>query len=194
MKKFMKVLGLVACAAILVVGSVAATYAYLTAKTETFHNTFTAGNIIIEFKETDRNVNKQYKMVPGTVFTKDPSITVDITSESCWLFVEIEESTNFDTYMTYTVADGWIAVPDTTNVYYREVDTNVDDPTLLEFPILSGNSMVAKSDCTKDQYNQLSASNWPTLSFTAYAVQRAGFDSAEAAWREAQKLDQSAEQ
>ena len=62
MKKFMKALAIVACAAILVVGSVAATLAYLTDKTSTVENTFTAGNISITLEET---TGEQYKMVPG---------------------------------------------------------------------------------------------------------------------------------
>ncbi|MBR4873327.1 MAG: hypothetical protein IKV00_05790 [Clostridia bacterium] len=171
MKKFMKALAVVFCAAILVAGSVAATFAYLTTKTETIANTFTAGNISITLKET---TGEQYKMVPGTFIDKNPTVTVDAASESCWLFVKIEKSDNFDTYMTYTVADVWKIVPGETNVYYCLVDTSETDPQLV-FPVLQDNSVFAKEDCTKAQYNSLNAANWPSLSVTAYAIQYAGF-------------------
>lgn len=181
MKKFMKALALVACAAILVVGSVAATFAYLTTKTNTIANTFTAGDISITLTET---TGDQYKMVPGTFIDKDPTVTVAATSESCWLFVKIEKSDNFDTYMTYTAADGWTIVPGETDVYYRLVDTSVNEPQLV-FPVLQGNSVFAKEDCTKAQYNALTG-NLPTLAVTAYAVQFAGIDTVALAWTHAQ--------
>lgn len=185
MKKFMKALAVVFCAAILVAGSITATLAYLTTKTNTIGNTFTAGDIKITLTETTRT---EYKMVPGTSIDKDPKVTVDASSESCWLFVKIEKSANFDTYMTYTPAVGWTLVPGETNVYYCLVDTSVNDPT-LEFPVLKDNSVFAKAECTKEQYNSLIASNWPSLSVTAYAIQYVGFEdeaNIAATWAQAQ--------
>ena len=51
MKKFYKVLTIALCAAMLVAGSIAGTLAYLSMKTETKANTFTAGDINIELKQ-----------------------------------------------------------------------------------------------------------------------------------------------
>lgn len=179
MKKFMKALALVACAAILVAGSVAATFAYLTTKTETIANTFTAGNISITLTETPR---EQYKMVPGTSIDKDPTVTVEAKSEKCYLFVKIEKSQNFDTYMTYTIAENWEAVDGADGVYYQIVDASQAEKVL---PVLLNNKVQAKADCTKAQYNSLTG-NLPTLSVTAYAVQFEGINTVALAWTHAQ--------
>ena len=97
---------------------VGTTLAWLTDKTDAITNTFTYGDINITLTET---TGTEYKMVPGQTVAKDPTITVDKDSEACWLFVKIDESTNFDDFMTYEVADGWTALPDNAGVYYREV-------------------------------------------------------------------------
>lgn len=179
MKKFMKALALVACAAILVAGSVAATFAYLTTKTETIGNTFTAGDIRISLAETTQ---ASYKMVPGTSIDKDPTVTVEAGSEKCYLFVKIDKSQNFDTYMTYTIAADWAPVDGADGVYYQIVDASQAKKVL---PVLLNNEVQANADCTKEQYNSLGG-DLPTLSVTAYAVQFEGIATVALAWTHAQ--------
>ncbi len=160
-------------ALVLVVGVAAGgTMAWLLDKTESITNTFTAGDVDITLAETTTT----YKMVPGATISKDPKVTVSETSESCYVFVELTKSDNFDTFMTYTVADGWTqgtgeggdGVP--TNVYYRTV--NATDTTRT-FSVLSGDTVSVKSDVTKTQLNNVATSGQPTLTVTAYACQLA---------------------
>ena len=184
MNKFLKVIAIVLCAATLVVASVAATVAYLTMKTPTVKNTFTSGNIEITLEQTSQlNVPK---MVPGQEFTVNPRVTVKEESENCYLFIQIEESDNFDTFLSYEVAAGWTELTDGSNIYYREVNYNVADQV---FDVIKGDKITAKVDCTKQQYTELNGA--PFMKFTAYAVQKVGIADAEAAWVEAQKLDNS---
>ena len=190
MKKLMKIVAILACAAILVAGSVAGTFAWLAMKTAAVTNTFTAGNINITLGET---TGASYKMVPGQTITKDPKVTVSAGSEACWLFIKVEKENNFDTYLTYEMADGWIELTGETGVYYREV--NASD-SAQEFYVIKGNKLTAKSDATKKQYDDL-GSNYPTLTITAYAVQYAGFDATDSsngrnvadAWDVAKRLE-----
>lgn len=183
MKKFLKTLTIVMCALVLVAGSVAGTFAYLTAKTESITNTFTAGNIEITLGET---TGSDYKMVPGTTIAKDPKVTVLANSEDCWLFVKVEKSENYDTFMQYTIADGWEELE--TGVYYREVTLREEDQA---FSVLEGDQVTAKTEPTKADYDATRAEGGkkPTLTFTAYAVQKVGFDTATAAWTQAETLD-----
>lgn len=177
--------------------SVGATLAWLKDTTDPVVNTFTYGDINITLTETDTDPETEgnqysYKMVPGNTIAKDPKVTVLANSETCWLFVKIVESENFDDFMTYTIADGWTALDETNHpgVYYREVaSSNEDKP----FYVLSGGtdshgSVIVKGDVTKEQLNALDSDssniNYPTLTFTAYAIQKAHFDTAEAAWDE----------
>lgn len=191
MKKFMKALAVVFCAAILVAGSITATLAYLATKTDPIDNTFTAGDISIELKAPDTD---DFTMVPGMDLEIGPTVTVIGKSEACWLFVKIDKVNDFDDYMSYEIVDGWTELKDAESnglgVYYRSVTAgNNDQP----FSILKGDKVTAHETCTKDDYNAISDDKLPTLSFTAYAVQYIGFESNVAgAWAIAEALETSA--
>ena len=171
-------------AVVLVVAcAVGGTLAWLKTQTTPVVNTFTAGDINITLAETT-NV---YKMIPGNDISKDPKVTVKAGSEACWLFVKIEKSTNFYSFMTYTVANGWTALGDAyPDVYYRSVPAST---TNAEFAVLDDNKVTVKDTVTKAMMDEITkgTANAPTLTFTAYAVQSAGFDTAVEAWGEASK-------
>ncbi len=187
--------------ALLLCFAIGGTLAWLVAKSNTVVNTFTYGDINISLSESE---NLNLKMVPGNTITKDPKVTVKANSEACWLFVEIEKSSNFDTFMTYEIADGWTQLTGSTElVYYRQVSAK---DAAQEFNVIKNNTVTVKDGVTKAMLNAfdtnkdgtLSAEeqkSLPTLTFTAYAVQMEGFndsqkteaDNAALAWAEAKK-------
>lgn len=158
--------------AILLCCAVGGTIAWLTDQTESVKNTFTFGDINITLDETTTD----YKMVPGNTISKDPKVTVKANSEACWLFVKVEESDNFANFMTYSIASGWTKLED--GVYYREIATSTSDQA---FGILTNNQVTVLDTVTKEMFND---SNFvkPTLTFTAYAVQKDNISTATAAW------------
>lgn len=171
-----KALFIMLSAALIVCATVAGTLAWLTDTTEPVVNTFTVGDINIELKET---TGKTYKMVPGIELVKDPAVTVKAGSEACWLFVKVVKSGNFDSFMTFEMADGWIALSGYAGVYYRNVDaTNAD----TGFDVLKNNKVTVRDTVTKTMLED-AKTNAPTLTFTAYAVQKDGIDDADTAWR-----------
>ena len=156
--------------------AVGGTIAWLTDQTEPITNTFTVGNINIELKETAT----EFKMVPGVTIAKDPKITVVSGSEACYLFVKVEESANLDNFIDYTMATGWTALTGADGVYYREVNATASDTT---FSVLANDQVTCNDTVTKAMMDALTeAAAYPTLTFTAYAVQQSGSDSAAAAW------------
>ena len=163
------VLALVACM------TAGATLAWLTAKTSSVTNTFTYGDINIELKET---TGESYKMVPGNTIAKDPKVTVKANSEACWLFVKVEKSGNFDSFMEYGIASGWTALAGVDGVYYREVTSSTTD---TEYYVLSGNLVTVKDSVTKEDFAGLKGT-MPTLTFTAYACQMDNVSTAADAW------------
>lgn len=178
MKK--KSLALVLALAMIVVCVVGGTLAWLTATTGSVTNTFTYGDINITLAET---TGTSYKMIPGYTIAKDPKVTVLADSEKCYLFVKVAESDNFDTFMTYDMADGWKALAGVSGVYYREVETSTANQ---EFAVLKDNQVTVSGDVTKTMLNGLTEATQPTLTFTAYACQynnsnNTHFDAA-AAW------------
>ena len=162
MKK--KSLALLLAIAIVVVGAVAGTVAWLTDRTPSVTNTFTTSDINIELKETKNN----FQMIPGWNIEKDPKVTVKAGSEACYLFVKLEESKNFADFMTYKMADGWEPFPGNAGVFYREVAAATADTT---FEVLKDNQVTVKDTVTKAQMNDLTADTYPTLTVTAYASQ-----------------------
>lgn len=151
-------------ALVLVVGCVVGgTVAWLTATSDTVTNTFTTSDIKVQLKETKTN----FKMIPGYTIEKDPKATVLAGSEECWLFVKLEKSTNFDSYLTYEMADGWSLVEGQTNVYARKVLTaNIG----TAYSVLKGDQVTVKGDVTKTMM-ETAATSKPTLTITAYASQ-----------------------
>lgn len=174
MKTFVAMLALV-----LVIGcAVGGTVAWLTAQTDSVVNTFTYGDINIDLKETTGN---DYKIIPGVNIDKNPTVTVKKDSEACWLFVKVEEEGMFvDRKVTYSIADGWTKVDGTKNVYYREVGAATND---ISFDVLKGNKINVSGELTKSDIQSITVQ--PKLTFTAYAVQKDGIDSAATAWAKA---------
>lgn len=185
-------------ALVLAIGcAVGGTLAWLISKTEPVVNTFTYGDINIDLYEhgynaSENNLEKSkvksvdnYKIIPGVDLPKDPTVEVKANSEACWLFVKVKEE-NWPTFtdadktkkVSYHIADGWAALDSQPGVYYRQVDA---DDKAQEFPVLKDNTVTVRDTLTKDEVDQLKGKK-PTLTFTAYAVQKDGIDTVADAW------------
>lgn len=204
-----KILAFALCLVLVAGLSIGGTLAWITANSDQVVNTFTYGDINITLQEhkydpkdnalTEELVNSadNYKMVPGNTMPKDPFVTVNANSEACWLFVKIDKSSNYGTYLEdYTVANGWTeleftdgmtpAIGENSAVYYRSVDATGDtasDPIYVlgatdKYP---NGYVTVKTDVTKQKFAEI-GENKPTLTFKAYAVQKDNVDDAPTAW------------
>ena len=166
--------------------AIGGTLAWLKAETKPVVNTFTYGDINIDLSESE---NLNLKMIPGNDITKDPKVTVEANSEACWLFVKVEKSATYDSYLAdYTIADGWNELDGVAGVYYREVDaTTAKDGT--SYQVLKGNTVTVLDRVEKSDMEAIKNGtvDKPTLTFTAYAVQKDGFNTAALAWAEINK-------
>ena len=173
-----------ALAVMLIVGAtVGGTIAWLTDKTDAVVNTFTIGDVDIALTETRLNENgtygkepeegvtNAYKMIPGTTYKKDPTVTVKADSEDCYLFVRFDEINFPDHYLDYTstltIENGWNRVPgELLPVWYREVEASDKDQSwnLLEYNTITVNG----DKVTKGNMAMASSAK---LAYTAYAVQ-----------------------
>lgn len=100
MKTKSKALLLTLCAVLLIAASVLGTMAYLTS-TDTVTNTFTVGKVEIKLDEAKVNANgipeegaarvtaNSYKLMPGTTYTKDPTVTVLKGSEDSYVRMKV---------------------------------------------------------------------------------------------------------
>ena len=159
--------------------AVGGTAAWLAAKSEPIASTFTFGDINITLTETDPQ-EQPAKIIPGVDIPKDLRVTVKADSVDCWLFVKVKEAGIFvDGKVTYSMDDGWTkgngAIPE--GFYYREVrDVTADEV----FHVLKDDKITVSKELTKEDIQNITTQ--PTLTFTAYAVQREGIDTAAEAW------------
>ena len=165
----------------MVVGAtIGGTIAWLTDTSDTVVNTFTDSDIEITLAENDTDPNTageqhDYKMVPGYTITKDPKVTVETGSEKCYLFVKLEKANNFDSFLTYEIADGWSQLTDgegknVDGVYYRVVDTTGQGTPIS---VLKDDKVTVLGSVTKSMMDELrdGKAEKPTLTVTAYASQ-----------------------
>ena len=186
MKNFKKSIALLVAVSMIVGCVIGGAVAWLVDQTNEVVNTFTYGDINIELAET---TGHSYRILPGNNISKDPYVVVKNGSEDCWLFVKIEEE-NWPTFketdndilkVRYEVATGWTQLEDVPGVYYRKVDATTKDTNKMY--VLAGDDtypngvIVVSENLTKEDLKSLKGSNGgtlpqPTLTFTAYAVQR----------------------
>ena len=201
-KKLLITLSVVACALLLVVGSIAGTIAYLTS-TATVTNTFTVGNIVITLDEgkvgedgkfidadkdgvadsrvsggtVDEPANK-YHLLPGKTYFKDPIVHVEEGSESCWVFVKVDNGlagaeADGDTIESQILANNWTKLED--GVYYKkDVNASAGQVNLPVFQNIKIKTNISNTD--------LAAFNDKAVTVTAYAIQSAELNDAAAAW------------
>lgn len=165
------------------------TVAWLTSETKSVRNLFTVGSVQVQLEETwnaDTDGDGEpdsWKgiVVPGTVLIKNPVVSVPEDCEDSWIFVCLQESQwPQSSEMTYAMEEGWKSLPNHDRVWFREVGR---EKVVRTFPVLKENQVAVSEDLTKQE---LASMENPQLTVTAYAVQRSGFDSPEAAWTQIQ--------
>lgn len=192
MKTKTKALLLSLCAILLVVTSVFGTMAYLTSQADV-SNTFSVGKVNITMDETDvdnstsgasRDTSNAYLLMPGITYPKDPIVHVRPDSESCYIFVKVEngiaafEAATAGGYTNIAgqiLANGWTALNGVDNVYYQKYNKGQEATDLTVFTELK----IADNANDTSGWDQI---NGKTISVTAYAVQHASFNNAEEAW------------
>lgn len=190
MKTKNKALLLALCAVSLVTASVLGTMAYLT-DDDKVTNTFTVGSVAITMDEKDvdgssQNANgrdqaNSYKLLPGHEYEKDPTIHVDADSEDCYLFVKVEngiegiEQAGTTTVANQMAAKGWKLVRGQTNVYVYVGTADANDPATvtkrMDVPVFEKIKIAGSTDG-----DTLKAYEGKTITVTAYAVQKDGFE------------------
>lgn len=198
----------VALVLVVALASIGGTLAWLVDSTNPVVNTFTPSNIGVTLTETgtttkDNAETKSYQMIPGTTKSKDPKVTIT-NDVDAYLFVEVNGQdwmvSNSDGTKTYKLTDflsyeltlstGWTQGTGTgeggngvpTNVWYREV---AEDATTKTWNLLKDNQVAYKGTITKEMMALVTANNYPTLTFKAYAAQKEGFANVGAAWQAA---------
>ena len=171
-----------------------ASLAWLQDTTDPVTNTFTKGLVAIDLFEHEykdgaltstviRNNGNTYKMVPGEDLDKDPTVVVKANSEACYVFIKVEEINDVETFLSYSIDDSvWTILTGYEGVYYVEVNTLTTQDT--EYNVLTNEKVTVNEEVEMSDMDTLDGTNNPQLKFTAYAIQKLGFDNAADAWAE----------
>lgn len=172
------------------------TLAYLTDITGVKTNAFVVGKVgELELSESAndyayKDANGNYIIIPGVEIKKDPKVIFKDNNIDAYIFVEVEASewtaataNNVTTYtmgtdekMKWTVDSSWTNLENVDGVFYRTVTANAAE---ANWPIISGNTISVSSNITESTISQYASS----LTFTAYAIQKGGFeDNVAGAW------------
>lgn len=191
-KKLTTVLAIVLVVAL----SVAGTYAYLTAQTDTVKNTFTAAGLASEFSLDESKANQQpdgsytldvgtrvqenaYSVVPKVNLDKDPTVHVTLEKNvGAYVFLAVDN--NLGNGLTATIDDTqWTALNKTYTangaewtIYYKQLAGSAT-PAQVDINVLAGQQIVVGDTVAEDCGN---------IVFNAYLTQSAGFTSALDAW------------
>lgn len=212
MKTAKKAMLMTLCAIILVVATVFGTMAYLTS-TDEVTNTFTVGNVAIKLNEakvgTDgkaltgadatRVKENSYKLLPGHVYDKDPTVTVLAGSEESYVKMTVTVSkaneldaifapggANLTSIFGGYDATNWIDKGSTKDAdnntrtyefWYKETVSAGDADVALDALF---DTITVPSSITKEQ---LATIEGLTITVNAYAIQADGFANADAAWK-----------
>lgn len=165
----------VSLAAAMLIGG--GSFAYLRSDSKLVTNNFDPNKVTVELNET---TGSKYSIVPGTVQSKDPKVTVNNTVDS-YVFVKVTDTT--DGLVIYAIANGWNKLDGYDNVYWREVGK---DDEVKTFSVLNGDKVEYSADLKNgdmlDESGKLKEGL--ALSFEAKAVQTTGFSSPQAAYTE----------
>ena len=194
---------LIGALALIFVCTAGSTLAWMFDKTSPITNTFVVGDISITLTESDTDGDgddktNSYSFEASAegedlAIAKDAVVTVKKGSEDCWVFVKVEESDNFKDYLEYSMAeypdaDGWKQLklaeqPNGTTVWYLKAQDISEDKA---FDILKDRSVYAKGAVSQEKLDAIEEKDYPTLIFSAYAIQMDQVKTPEEAW---EKLD-----
>ena len=189
MKRSKKFLAFLISVALVAAISMMPTLSWLSDKSDKVVNTFAGGAISIVLDEApvdasgheiegDRVTSNSYKYVAGATLDKDPTPTVLKGSDSCYVFICVENDLN-DLFTLNIDTDSWKQVAqsggDTLYIYANSVDASQSPQDIVLNPIFT--QVKVSEDLTQQDVKNLGERQ---LNVTAYAVQKAELSSADA--------------
>lgn len=190
-----KKIGAAAAALMLMFGSFAGTLAYLK-DTDAETNVFTVGKVQITMDEEEVNLygedetpdeeirvmGNDYKLIPKRKYIKDPTIHIDKSSSSSYVFVKVENGISKYEDSSNTIAmqiadNGWTLVEGTTDVYYKEYTKGQEETDYVVFREFKIANNADKIEGWSDINPETTK-----IDVTGYAVQKEGFATAKDAW------------
>lgn len=189
MKRSKKFLAFLISVALVAAISMMPTLSWLSDKSDKVVNTFAGGAISIVLDEApvdasgheiegDRVTSNSYKYVAGATLDKDPTPTVLKGSDSCYVFICVENDLN-DLFTLNIDTDSWKQVAqsggDTLYIYANSVDASQSPQDIVLNPIFT--QVEVSEDLTQQDVKNLGERQ---LNVTAYAVQKAELSSADA--------------
>ncbi len=190
MKRSRKFLVLLISVALVAAITITPTLSWLSDTSDRVVNTFAGGAISIVLDEApvdaygneiegDRVTSNSYKYVAGATLDKDPTPTVLAGSESCYVFIFVENELGDDLFTLNIDTQSWLQVAqsggNTLYIYSSSVDASQSSQDIVLNPIFT--QVQVSQELTQQDVEELGEK---TICTTAYAVQTASLTSAQA--------------
>ena len=196
MAKNKKLITLLMCAVVLIIGAASVTLAYFTDR-ESATNTFTVGDVDITlFEQQTENgevtettyTGFVYHLIPGSTYSKEPYVRVESGSSKCWIYVTVDNQIadlepaagSGKTIAEQMEAYHWTPVEgykiNGLQVYAYKWAVEKTDVKVFDGFTIDGDT--ATGDILKEYENK-------KIEITAYAIQATGFSTAAEAWASA---------
>lgn len=190
MKRSRKFLVLLISVALVAAITITPTLSWLSDTSDRVVNTFAGGAISIVLDEApvdaygneiegDRVTSNSYKYVAGATLDKDPTPTVLAGSESCYVFIFVENELGDDLFTLNIDTQSWLQVAqsggNTLYIYSSSVDASQLSQDIVLNPIFT--QVQVSQELTQQDVEELGEK---TICTTAYAVQTASLTSAQA--------------
>ncbi len=153
------------------------TLAYLYDSSDVVVNIFDSNSNSVKLVET---TGSEYSIIPGTTQAKDPTVYAYTTAES-YVFLQVTDAT--DGLVEYEInSEIWTLLEGYEGVYYTVVTEDSVLNVLVEDQVSYPATLTNEDMLTTNKAGEQVLKDGLTLTFQAYIIQTANFETAELAW------------
>ena len=165
----------------LCVFSIGGSIAYISAASDVVVNTFAGGAIAITLDEAETDLegnvisetrvsSNTYKYLPGSVLSKDPTVTVLEDSEECYVYLYMENPLPSE-YFSLDLSSDWtvVAVSDNSTLFVYKTTVDAADESVALTPLFT--TVEVSYELTSEEIEDIGEQQ---ITLQAYAVQAVG--------------------
>lgn len=125
------------------------------------------GNVHIALSS---NSGESIGLIPGNIAAKDNAVTIAAGSDSCYIFLMLNQSGEFDSFMEYGLDKSWQSIKGFKNVYYTEAEPSDSEQ---KFVIFEGGEVGVSKEITKEDVALIAQTkSYPELAISATAISK----------------------
>jgi len=131
-------------------------------------NALSEGRLHISFSASS---GESIGLIPGNVASKDNALTLSAGDDGCYIFLMLNKSGDFDSFMEYSLESCWQGIKGFKNVYFLEAAPSDAEQ---RFGIFEDGEVCVSKEITKENISLIAnTGNYPALTISAVAISKA---------------------